>query len=48
MDIWADVTACVQLDQLAQSTCRNFVREAEVGKFSREIVYNIPDYRELI
>ncbi len=48
MDIWADVSACVELDKLAQATCRNFVREVEMGKFQREIVYNVPAYRELV
>ncbi len=42
MDIWADVSACVELDKLAQATCRNFVREVEMGKFQREIVLQCP------
>ncbi len=48
MDIWADISQCVELDELAQATCRNFVREVEMGKYPREIVYNVPEYRELI
>lgn len=47
MDVWADASACVELNELAQATCRNFVREVEVGKFPREIVYNVPEYREI-
>jgi hypothetical protein len=48
MDIWAEVSACVELDELAQATCRNFVREVEMGKFPGEIVYNVPEYRKLV
>ena len=47
MDVWADASACVELNELARATCRNFVREVEVGKFPREIVYNVPEYREI-
>jgi len=48
MDIWADESACVEIEEQAQATCRHFVRKVEKGKFPREIVYNIPTYRDLI
>lgn len=48
MDVWSDIESCHQLDALAQSTCRHFVRDVETGKFPRELVYNLPEYRDLI
>ena len=48
LDIWSDASACMELHEQAQATCRNFVREVDTGKFPREIVYNVPTYRDLI
>lgn len=48
MDVWCDVGDCAAMDQLAQSSCRHFVREVEIGKFAREIVYDISEYRGLV
>lgn len=48
MDVWADSKICEALDGLAQANCRHFVREVEMGKFQREIVYDTASYRKLI
>ncbi len=48
MDIWSDVSMCAKLNEIAQANCRNFVREVEIGKFPRELVYNVSAYRDLI
>lgn len=48
VDVWADNSYIVQLNDLAQSTCRKFVRACEIGKYPSEIVYNEDDYRQRI
>ena len=48
MDIWADNNACIDLDRLAQSTCRKFVRQLQIGKHPQELVCDVPAYREMI
>jgi hypothetical protein len=45
IDVWSDPSQAQQLDQLAQSTCRHFVRSIEQGKYPREIIYNDGSYR---
>ncbi len=47
MDVWAEASVRVELNELGQATCCNCVPEVEIGKFPREIVYNVPEYREI-
>lgn len=46
--VWSDPAECDELNELAKSRCRHFVRWAESGKFEREIVYDRDSYMGLV
>lgn len=45
LDVWSDPSQAQQLDRLARSKCRHFVRSIEQEKYPREIIYNEESYR---